>query len=110
MMTTSDRFPVVDVTHKPLRTQAGNIECALAQVDRVCDVQTGPSRSHVPSVITVERAIEFYEEEADRGNEYSSLYNATAKWLRDYLSIRKPKKDTVTEEVTTDEEQPGSEV
>lgn len=106
MMTTSDRFPVVNVTHKPLRTQAGN----LAQVDRVCDVQVVPSSSHVPSVITVERAIEFYEKEADRGNEYSSLYNATAKWLRDYLSIRKPKKDTVTEEVTADEEQPGSEV
>lgn len=85
-MTTSDRFPVIDITHKPLRTQAGNLEEVSSREKK----NEGESVSHVsvPKTITIERAIEFYESHSE--GEYKTLYSMTAKWLREFMTKSNP--------------------
>ena len=74
-------FPVIDITHKPKRYQAENVK-ATEMIDR-SDPNT-PTTSSVPNHVTVERAIQFYESNAE--GEYKNLYLQTAKWLREYMS------------------------
>lgn len=85
-MTTSDRFPVIDITHKPLRTQAGNLEEVSSREKK----NEGEPVSHVsvPTTITIERAIEFYESHSE--GEYKTLYSMTAKWLREFMTKSNP--------------------
>ena len=81
MTTVKDRFPVVDITHKPKRTQADSLKQAMKQDDpHISD--TGATT--VPQVVTLERAIAYYETHAE--GEHNILYTMTAKWLREYLS------------------------
>lgn len=81
-MTTKDNFPVIDITHKPKRMQNDNLK-AVSQMTTAMDVES-PVASSVPTTPTLERAIAFYESNAE--GEFKTLYLQTAKWLRDYMS------------------------
>lgn len=87
-MTTSDRFPVVDITHKPLRTQAGNLERSMSLTKEEGNEETISSTTSVPNIITIERAIEFYESHSEGA--YKVLYSLTAKWLREFMTKSNP--------------------
>ena len=88
-MTTSDRFPVVDITHKPLRTQAGNLERSMSlSAEERSEVSSNSHVDAVPNTITIERAIEFYESHSEGA--YKVLYSLTAKWLREFMTKSNP--------------------
>ena len=87
-MTTSDRFPVVDITHKPLRTQAGNLERSMSLTKEEGNEETVSPTTSVPNTITIERAIEFYESHSEGA--YKVLYSLTAKWLREFMTKSNP--------------------
>lgn len=85
MTTTKDGFSVIDVTHRPKRMQGDNIR-AMSEEE-----QEGTVRVEVvPNVMTLERAINYYESNAV--GELKQLYDQTAKWLRSLLdkSIKIP--------------------
>lgn len=84
IMTTRDSFPVVDITHKPKRTQGDNIKAIQSEEFR----ETTSEGSTVPRIVTLERAIDFYE--SNSSGELSSLYLQTAKWLREFMSKSVP--------------------
>lgn len=79
MLTTANAFPNEDVTHKPKRKQRDNLK---KYVETSPDVES--QSSDVPSVLTIERAIKYYESHAE-GDLYA-LYTQTANWLRTLLS------------------------
>lgn len=81
-MTTANKFPVYDITHTPKRTQAGNLK--VLSNDESNSLNNAQSDSGVPSIVTLERAINFYETHAE--GEYKNLYLQTAKWLREFMS------------------------
>ena len=81
MTTVRSGFPVHDITHKPKRMQNANIRAALKEET---PVSIAGAESDIPSVITLERAIHFYESNAE--GEYANLYTQTAKWLREFMS------------------------
>ena len=85
MLTTKDSFPVVDITHKPKRTQRANIQSAIRE-EPVSTADT--KETNVPQSVTIERAISFYESNAQ--GDYAILYSQTAKWLRDFMSKSVP--------------------
>lgn len=89
-MTTRDNFPVVDITHRPKRMQGDNLK-AVSSVTTAMEVEA--PTSSVPTTPTLERAIEFYETNAE--GEYRTLYLQTAKWLREYMSKTVPIPDGV---------------
>ena len=81
MTTVSDNFPVVDITHKPRRMQSDNLKVASNEEPVV---SMSGVESDIPSVVTLERAINFYESHST--GEYKNLYSQTAKWLREFMS------------------------
>ena len=81
MTTVRSGFPVYDITHKPKRMQNANIKAVLGEDKSVSIVG---AESEVPAIITLERAIHFYESHAE--GEYTNLYTQTAKWLREFMS------------------------
>ena len=83
--TVRNGFPVYDITHKPKRMQKANIE--RVRVENKTVSMTG-EESSVPSIITLERAIQYYESHAE--GEYKNLYTQTAKWLREFMSRNIP--------------------
>lgn len=93
--TVSSSFPVKDITHKPKRTQAGNLSSlatAPTETGEVYYNNTNPvSLLGVPKTVTIERAISFYESNAT--DEYRVLFIQTAKWLREYMSKSAPTKE-----------------
>lgn len=87
-------FPVEDITFKGGRKQSD----ILNEIDT--GVEENPqviSISGVPQVITIERAIRYYEENAE--GEFAKLYSATAMWLRDLMTAPKKSDGGVTVEV-----------
>ena len=78
-------FPVVDITHKPKRTQADNLKKAGYTNDEA-SVADNNVQSKVPQSPTVESAIQFFEDNAS--GEFKALYSNTAKWLRNYLTLK----------------------
>ena len=87
-VTTVGNFPVEDITHKPKRRQGDNIR--LAQLNKTAGDSSEQSES-VPTVVTIERAITFYERQATRSPELSVLYHQTAEWLRELMMTRNVK-------------------
>lgn len=83
--TVKDNFPVVDITHKPKRLQRDNLR---SQQSEDSAVSLAGKESDVPSIVTLERAIKFYESHAD--GEYKNLYLQTAKWLREFMNKTVP--------------------
>lgn len=81
MTTVRAGFPVYDVTHKPKRMQNANIKAVMGE-ERT--VSIAGEESDIPNIITLERAIHFYESHAE--GEYANLYTQTAKWLREFMS------------------------
>lgn len=81
MTTVRSGFPVHDVTHKPKRMQNANIKAVFGE-DK--SVSIAGAESEVPAIVTLERAIHFYETHAE--GEYANLYTQTAKWLREFMS------------------------
>lgn len=97
VMTTRDNFPIVDVTHRPKRMQGDNLK---TMIDRDPEVQE-PVESSVPQTATLERAIQFYESNAQ--GEYKVLYTQTAKWLREYMTKTMPVVELPQESPAEDE-------
>lgn len=81
MTTVRSGFPVYDITHKPKRMQNANIKAVFGEYKTV---SLAGEETAVPSVVTLERAIHFYESHAE--GEYANLYTQTAKWLREFMS------------------------
>ena len=84
MTTTKNGFPVIDVTHKPKRMQSTNLQAVQSAETGAPEVKN----SEVPTVVTMERAIAFYESHAE--GEYSVLYSRTAQWLRELMTKNIP--------------------
>lgn len=103
-MTTTSKFPVVDISHKPRRLQHDNIVAAGTKyIDEHSEEFEGDPMSCVPlHNVTIERAIQYYE--ANAQGEYATLYSTTAKWLRKLLSYGKQAMYTATHEVAESEE------
>lgn len=76
---------VIDITHHSNRTQEGNLRAAGIITDEVTTV--APNRTNIPQSITLETAIEFFNNNAH--GEYATLYKQTAKWLTEYLAVPK---------------------
>lgn len=81
MTTVRKGFPVHDVTHKPKRMQNANLRAVLGEEK---SLSLAGEESDVPTIITLERAIRYYETHAE--GEYANLYTQTAKWLREFMS------------------------
>lgn len=82
-MTTVGGFPVIDITHKPKRVQGEN----FSRRDNT-PTTFNEGNSSVPTVITIERAITYFENNAK--GEFYNLYSQTAKWLREFMSKSVP--------------------
>lgn len=114
-------FDVVDVTHKPKRTQADNIKKAgtayadfsqlqdqtstsfLVINDTGVSVQTGVSvraGSVIPKNITLETAITFFRRNAK--GELASLFTQTAEWLDKYRVASKTAMKKLIDEAKAD--------
>ena len=80
-----NRFPVIDITHQPKRTQRDNL--LRAKGEAIPDSSTDVV-ADTPSVFTLERAIAFYENlaSAPQGGRF---YAQTATWLRELLLVHK---------------------
>lgn len=87
MMTTTDKFPTVDITHKPKRSQGDNLKKAIQDPDKSTE-GVEIATSDIPTVLTVERAIRYYESHAE--GELKSLYSQTAKWLTELIARKLP--------------------
>lgn len=85
MTTARSGFPVYDVTHKPKRMQSDNLKAVLGEETTV---SVAGEESDIPNIVTLERAIHFYESHAN--GEYKNLYTQTAKWLREFMSKSVP--------------------
>lgn len=84
--TTSDNFPIQDITHKPKRMQGDMIKLKSQQDDVAYGSDTAVSDETL-EVITLERAISYYKRKStDEVN--GKLYTATAKWLEELLVTR----------------------
>lgn len=81
MLTTSNSFPCEDVTHRPLRTQSGNLHSDEQQATARVAVST-ESISY-PSSYTPERAIAVYKTLMETANsvELRNLYKWTIETL-----------------------------
>ena len=96
MTTVRNGFPVHDITHKPKRMQNANIKSVLREDN---PVSLSSEEKEVPSIITLERAIHFYESHAE--GVYANLYSQTAKWLRELMS------KNVSVEINTEKNEEG---
>ena len=81
----TNNFPVMDITHKPKRMQGDSIR--KENLSTVSTVHSSVDED-VLEVITLERAIHFYEELAAKNLPNYKLYSATAKWLKELLATR----------------------
>ena len=88
-MTTKDKFPVIDITHKPKRMQGDNLK-AVSSMTTAFEQEETHVTSSIPATPTLERAIEYYETHAV--GEFRVLYSQTAKWLREYMTKSIPVK------------------
>ena len=85
MTTVSGNFPVYNITHKPKRMQGDNLKSLR---NEETTVSLAGAESDIPNIVTLERAINFYESRAE--GEYKNLYTMTAKWLREFMSRSVP--------------------
>lgn len=81
MTTVRSGFPVHDITHKPKRMQNDNLKAVLSEEKTV---SLAGEETDVPNIVTLERAIKYYESHAE--GDYANLYAQTAKWLIEYMS------------------------
>lgn len=88
--TISSMFPVEDITHKPKRTQAGNL-VAAGKLDPEALNNGGKEAAIIPKALTIEKAIKYFEQSAinAQDKDLRILYIQTAKWLADYRAIPK---------------------
>jgi hypothetical protein len=87
-------FPVENITHKPKRMQGDiirqkNEEDTAPQRGR--SSSSSMNASGTLSVITLERAVPFYEELAVQDPVNAKLFIATSKWLKELLVTRSTK-------------------
>ena len=102
-METSDNFKVVDITFNPKRRQSDiqqEIEKEKEPVTEGLGVEF--SRSKVPQIPTIERAIKYYSENAE--GEYKKLYSATTIWLRKLMTTPKQTLGGVPENAEAEEQ------
>jgi hypothetical protein len=86
--TTRGSFPDHNITHKPKRLQGDNIRLAQNVVEVATingDITT--TVNDVPTVLTLERAIEYYMKHSSDGST-ARLYQATVKWLTELLTSK----------------------
>lgn len=76
---------VIDITHKPKRTQAENIAKAGTEFGKQNDKENNVPTSVNLQSVSIEKAIKYYESNAT--GELAVLYKNTAKWLRDLMTV-----------------------
>ena len=100
MTTTTNHFPVKDITHRPKRMQGDMIR--LKEAEEGISNTDSPNTNEPLSVITLERAISYYKSmSADATN--GKLYRATAKWLEELLVTRTLKTEAAVKAVIKEE-------
>ena len=107
MTTTTNHFPVKDITHKPKRMQGDMIRLKEAEAG-ITDSESIADTNEPLSVVTLERAISYYKSmSADRTN--GKLYTATAKWLEELLVTRTLKTEAAVKAVIKEENKDAGE-
>ena len=87
--TTSSLFgQTIDITHKPKRVQGENFKGTPLHLNPDKEVSVSSKSMDVPTFITLERAITFYEDNSNSVTDEGKLYSVTAKWLRELLDFR----------------------
>ena len=105
MTTTTNHFPVKDITHKPKRMQGDMIRLKEAE-EGLLNEESTAERVEPLSVITLERAISHYNKlSSDATN--GKLYSATAKWLEELLVTRTLKTEAAVKAVIEGENNNG---
>lgn len=90
--TTKDLFKVVDITHKPKRMQGDNFVGTDLHIKSQEETSTpNNDDTDIPEYVTLERAIEFYNNHANITTYKGKLYSATVSWLKELLSLRATK-------------------
>lgn len=87
-------FKTEDITFKNARKQS-----KVAEELGYFDEENNDSpyfKNSVPQLPIIERAIKYYEENAE--GQYKVLYSATATWLKSLLSVPKSKQHTESNE------------
>lgn len=99
---------VIDITHHSKRTQAGNLAAAGVIPNSDSGAEITQPKTSVPQNITIEKAIQFYRENAV--GEYKNLYSATADYLEKLNSYSRTVVKNILEknieETSVDEEIP----
>lgn len=96
--TTSNSFPVKDITHRPKRMQGDMIKLQRLEYGETSNSSSPEVPSGTLSVVTLERAISYYKSmSADKTN--GKLYSATAKWLEELLITRTLKTEAAVKAV-----------
>lgn len=87
-------FPVENISHKPKRMQGDSIKQKFEEeieAPSPATVRGRNDRSTPLGVITLERAIPFYEDLAVKDPVNAKLFVATSKWLKELLVTRSTK-------------------
>lgn len=84
-----ENFPVENITHKPKRMQGDAIRAKMREQQRSNPTTHSNMPSNEPlTVVTLERAISYYEDRGKSSDPNSALFTATAKWLRTLLAVQ----------------------
>lgn len=88
--TTTGMFTNIDITHKPKRMQGDNFKNTPLHIGLKDEDQpnTAKAKDSVPTYITLERAIVYFEEQSNSLTPEGKFYSATADWLKELLEIR----------------------
>lgn len=85
----SNLFTVQDISFVSPKTQAGNLrEAQVQSVTQVNDIPQEPVETNIPQAVTLESAINYFEDNAV--GEFENLYKFTAKSLIGLRQLRNP--------------------
>lgn len=89
-----NNFPVVDITHKPKRTQADNLRKGQ-KVQSITTVteQDESSKYDIPTYLTLQNAIRYFDAHSDDITNEGKFYSMVHKFLLELLELRSAKRD-----------------
>lgn len=97
--TTSNLFgEPEDITHRPKRLQGENFKNTPLHIPSKSEQVSNTPVDSVPTFITLERALSFYESNSNSTTDIGKLYIATANWLKELLELRAAKVDVMAKQ------------